>query len=259
MIETKKIIIERPFWKTSIEKEDGEIEKYLIHFNTEEMTATIESNISPNPVEVEFEIIENGSIISKDDSGDLLLSAFPREDSKKYPLAVELSDAVEKETATAFFSEIDEPGFFEDFDKPADKCKASEDKVFDDDGDTGPQQQYFIAGSVWYTGSDGLECGTEAKDRCISDDTLEEYKLEEYKVADGGDGKVHPRIYWAKCDCKDAKCVSEITDTDLDAVDGAFLGLKEAIEDNMDNIQNADPTPEDIEDVISEFGPLLID
>lgn len=257
MTATKNFIIDHPFWRASIEKSDGVIEKYLVRFNPKDLTATIESNISVDIVEVEFEIIKNGSIVPKDNNAEWLLSAVTREGSKKYPLAVEIANSTEKLASVAFFSEINEPEFFEDFDKPADKCKASEDKVFDDDDYTGVQQ-YFTAGSIWYTGADGVECGTEAKDRCLSSDILEEYKLEEYKVEDGGDGKIHPRFYWAKCDCKNSKCVSEITDEDLGAVGGGFLGLKKAIEEDKDNLQDADSTPDDITDALQQVGPSLI-
>lgn len=195
---TAKYVSDHPYWKGSVDSLRGFAEDvWLIEFDSEKNIATINSLDNPTPIQLEYQILDDGSIstIAGQNLG-VELSATINYLSNDYPLDVELTFTDSGTVIDMFASSNNDPNFHANFTEPRQMCIDLGAGPFDVDADLMVNGDYFVSAFVLIDGVNG-ECSLAVYDHCASNNLLAEI----IKV-----GEAYG-VEYVQCECRSGRCV----------------------------------------------------
>lgn len=218
---TAKYIIAHPYWLGSTDSEvASDPNLYLIEFDAENNITKISSTKNPEPIEVRYNILDNGSIVTTDPASPLKINGIFRPNSTLYPIAISIIDEESALVAETFASSDNNKEAFDDFFNPQLMCEVDEVKCFDSDGSLLADGQYHVSGFIQTHKKDANNCELVIHDTCKTEGEL----LAEAVCVQAPRDGYNYEIRYIECNCQNGRCVDEPNDTPLAKADEPWWG-----------------------------------
>lgn len=206
---TEQYLKDHPIWKGSSEEGEGiAADIYLVEFDVNGIVK-ISSIDNPDPIELKYEVMEDGSIVTIDSpDSPFKIVATLKENSDIYPLDIKILDASDAVITQLFATNISTPAYYSNSSDPELMCYKSTQRCYDSDGDLVADGDYFVAGFVQTHDKYEDNCGLAVYDHCKIEGEL----LAEVVCTTEEKNGFNYAVNYVECSCQDGKCVDEADD-----------------------------------------------